>query len=510
MPPPPQPLAGDVAAYAVSVIGIGGEELVFEEEDFDTGMRHNAMDHAVADADNDGMLDFKEFCKLIRDREEGEQSTKALRRRFYALDADGSGKVDMSEYFLWSLRDALIRSSQRVLDLFQQWDVDGSGSITRKELRKAVECMGFDARKADIDALFDELDGDGSGKVDYAELNTMLRQGAGSQADTSAAGAGRSPHVSPRSAAPKDRLGYAGNRRALKRNARKDLAGGRRNGPLAGVRIDMDGADGRHPIEQLRDALAHNSARVVDLFRAWDVDGDGQVDGDEFRQALFSLGVDEALRPHVDALFAAIDKDGSGSIEYKEMNRMLRKEAELDADLQAGAAGQIALESKNAHAARQVDLAAGRRRMGLEANLLEGLSLNGDGGAAAPADERGAPVGGAGVWDEARGAMIVEVLRKSLSKHWMRVRELFKSWDTNGDGLISRAEFIDAMRVLGLQASDQAILHLFRLFDAEYAPRLPDTARAPRRCPMRCPIARPPAAAALSRRHASAAPTGLI
>ena len=175
------------------------------------------------------------------------------------------------------------------------------------------------------------------------------------------------------------------------------------------------------------------------------------------------------MRPHIDALFQSFDADGSGSIEYREMNKLLRKEAVLDESLLVGEAEAIALESKNAVEKRTMDVASNKRRVGLDTNLLSGLSL-------APADagagEAAAPAPGAGsnshvVWDETRGAMVVEVLRRTLAQNWMRVRELFVSWDTNGDGLIQRSEFVDAMRALGLQASKEAIHQLFRHFDTD-------------------------------------------
>ena len=43
----------------------------------------------------------------------------------------------------------------------------------------------------------------------------------------------------------------------------------------------------------------------------------------------------------------------------------------------------------------------------------------------------------------------------------------FRSWDTNGDGVISIGEFIEAMRVLGLTAPDTALCRLFGLFDTD-------------------------------------------
>ena len=39
----------------------------------------------------------------------------------------------MAEYLQWSLKDALLRSSSRVVDLFRAWDEDGSGSVDKKE-----------------------------------------------------------------------------------------------------------------------------------------------------------------------------------------------------------------------------------------------------------------------------------------------------------------------------------------------------------------------------------------
>ena len=85
-----------------------------EEEAFDVGMRQNAIDFRVADADADNKLDFDEFCAMVREREEGEHTREELLARFDYLDGDHSGKVDMHEYLRFALRDALSRSAARV------------------------------------------------------------------------------------------------------------------------------------------------------------------------------------------------------------------------------------------------------------------------------------------------------------------------------------------------------------------------------------------------------------
>ena len=113
------------------------------EEKFEDGMRQNAMELQAIDADNDHKLDFVEFCALVRERELGDHTDEELKERFQALDADGSGKIDMNEYVLFTLRDSLARSSTRVIELFKQWDDDNSGTVGKSEFRRAVQAMGF-------------------------------------------------------------------------------------------------------------------------------------------------------------------------------------------------------------------------------------------------------------------------------------------------------------------------------------------------------------------------------
>ena len=87
----------------------------------------------------------------------------------------------MHEYIQWSLKDALMRSSSRAVDIFRAWDEDRSGQIDKKEFRKAIRALGYDVPGPDADAVFDSLDDDKSGSLEYKELNTMLRKGLGSQ-----------------------------------------------------------------------------------------------------------------------------------------------------------------------------------------------------------------------------------------------------------------------------------------------------------------------------------------
>ena len=380
------------------------------EEDFAVGMANAAVDYQAHDTDGDHKLDFDEFCALVRDRESGDHTEEELRARFEQLDADGSGQVDLHEYVRYSLRDALSRSSSRVIDLFKQWDDDGSGEIEKGEFRKAIKAMGFNffANDAEIDLVFDDFDIDKSGRLDYKELNKQLRVGAGSLKD---------PLMQPGAVG----LGRTGVKHKLRR---KDSSEKLKGTKLRNVHIDL--ASDKSVQEQLRDILTANAVRVVDLFREWDEDGDGTVSRKEFGKALRAMGV-AAEKADYDALFDTFDADKSGVLEYSELNRALRRggSVQLDPSLQAGSV-HIELTARN------------------KSNSFSG-------GSSPPRNIR-----------KTTDELVMEDLWRALGKNAARLMDLFRRWDTNGDGVIDRKEWLQAIPLIGVRASAE---HINRLFD---------------------------------------------
>ena len=79
--------------------------------------------------------------------------------------------------------------------------------------------------------------------------------------------------------------------------------------------------------DAIKAALAKNLNRVVDTFRQWDADLSGKISKREFFDAgTTGLGI-RAARATYDALFDECDVDGSGEIDYKELNQVLRRRA---------------------------------------------------------------------------------------------------------------------------------------------------------------------------------------
>ena len=92
-----------------------------------------------------------------------------------------------------------------------------------------------------------------------------------------------------------------------------------------GAFLSMENATGESAGKVLRDALGANLARVIDLFHEMDENGDGTIGKAEFRRALARIVESPPSREDSDALFDEIDLDKGGTIEYKELHKLLRR-----------------------------------------------------------------------------------------------------------------------------------------------------------------------------------------
>ena len=201
---------------------------------------------------------------------------------------DGSGTVDMYEHEAGAILEALAKSDPA--KLFQAMDQDGNRTVDRREFAEVVRATKGckSVANASIALAFKAIDTDGSEEVDWKELHLKLHP---------------------------DRIP------AHKALLPKLMAG--RKSKALGSLTRLDGAkDGKSVPMVLATLLRKNLARAIDLFRDWDVDADGQVSALEFRRAIEALGF-LVPRAEVDLLFSHMDKDGSGSIEFRELHRAL-------------------------------------------------------------------------------------------------------------------------------------------------------------------------------------------
>ena len=192
---------------------------------------------------------------------------------------------------LEALRDAISNSMQRTMNLFKEWDTDNSGGIDRGEFARALGVLGLESDARVAVALFDLLDDNKDGELQFAELHAKLRR----------------------------RIDVAKEKREREERARR-----RRPPPREHSEEALDGAAGL--ISQLRRELAKNLRRTMDLFRAWDTDGSGEIDKAEFGRAVRQL-LPEVRADIADALFDLFDADQSGTLEFVELHAQLGKAA---------------------------------------------------------------------------------------------------------------------------------------------------------------------------------------
>lgn len=188
----------------------------------------------------------------------GVHTEEALLERFSELDLDGSGTLDVAEFISAALRDAFARSAAHLDDIFADWDGDRSGSVDKVEFRAAVRHFGFVANDKLVDQVFDSLDFSKSGELSIKDLKVRLEFEASRRSR---------PMQQVRSLAWREERRNA----AEKVDARKM------------AQIDPSWSfeeKEKARRERIHYALHAQSARVMDLFRSWDTDGDGEEQPD--------------------------------------------------------------------------------------------------------------------------------------------------------------------------------------------------------------------------------------
>ena len=65
-------------------------------------------------------------------------------------------------------------SEDEIKEAFNLFDTDGSGTIDPKELKSAMQSLGFEAKNATIYQMIGDIDKDGSGSIDFDEFLDMM------------------------------------------------------------------------------------------------------------------------------------------------------------------------------------------------------------------------------------------------------------------------------------------------------------------------------------------------
>ena len=295
------------------------------------------------DSDKSGFIELAELNKLLRKGADielasslqvgakGAIAVTAANKHALRTEAhEGELRGPAREATVAAMRMMLHENAQRAIDMFRALDKNGDGTVSKSEFRAALPLLGFDAAKMDlIDDLYNELDDNGNGLLDHSELEKALRRDDIVLADNLQAGA----------------VAFD-----VDVQQRFDVRKSARDGTLVAPLITD------YKVDDLKQALINSASRVLDMFRAFDADNNGQVSKSELRAALPLLGFDASNTAIIDGLFDSIDVDKSGTIEYAELGAKLRGRDDivLDEELREGAV-KFDREAKNKHELRRVE-----------------------------------------------------------------------------------------------------------------------------------------------------------
>ena len=99
-----------------------------------------------------------------------------LTRMIQSVDDNGNNEIDFQEFLiLMSSKKSVSDDPDRELkDAFAVFDTDGSGLISRSELKGLLNNLGQLVSDEELDAMMGEVDKDGNGEIDFEEFKAMM------------------------------------------------------------------------------------------------------------------------------------------------------------------------------------------------------------------------------------------------------------------------------------------------------------------------------------------------
>lgn len=124
------------------------------------------------DLDNDGQLTKDEllagYCKMLGE----DEAQKEVTRIFATIDVNNTEAIDFTEFLLATVNYQKLLNEGKMSTVFQMIDVDGSGGISRSEIKEFFSISGGD--DGFITEMIQEVDANGDGEISYLEFKEMM------------------------------------------------------------------------------------------------------------------------------------------------------------------------------------------------------------------------------------------------------------------------------------------------------------------------------------------------
>ena len=120
------------------------------------------------DTNKSGTLDINEIKnsidKMEKEKEINEEEKETIIKN---IDTDKSSKIEYNEFLAACLEQKIYLREENLLSAFMMLDLDGSGKISKAEIKQA---LNKDIDDETLDRIIKDFDLDGDGEIDYKEF----------------------------------------------------------------------------------------------------------------------------------------------------------------------------------------------------------------------------------------------------------------------------------------------------------------------------------------------------
>ncbi|KAL5731388.1 Calcium-dependent protein kinase 29 [Ranunculus cassubicifolius] len=128
------------------------------------------------DTDRSGTITLEELKNGLS-RLGSKLTEPEIKQLMDAADVDKNGSIDYLEFITATMHRHRLEKEENLYKAFQFFDKDGSGFITRDELKHAMSQYGM-GDEATIDEVIEDVDADKDGHINYEEFVAMMRKGS--------------------------------------------------------------------------------------------------------------------------------------------------------------------------------------------------------------------------------------------------------------------------------------------------------------------------------------------
>lgn len=127
------------------------------------------------DKNGDGKLSIDELKEGIENVPDCQLSIGDVDKILDVMDSNRNGVIDYTEFIAGCLQSYNYLKENHLKSAFTFFDKDGSGTISKDELKACLQSEDFTLQEEMVDELLKEADKNNDNQIDYNEFITMMK-----------------------------------------------------------------------------------------------------------------------------------------------------------------------------------------------------------------------------------------------------------------------------------------------------------------------------------------------